>query len=121
MVVQVTGEKGNLFKEMQMYKRFDADNHGALSEEDFLDGWARLANEQEGRQVLPSSAAPPGSLPHPPLARSLTSPARQVLDKMRAFAAGASSATPGPKLTMQSEKERSPPERSSSGYVSRYT
>ena len=31
----ITGEKGNLFKEMQMYKRFDVDNHGALSEEVF--------------------------------------------------------------------------------------
>ena len=33
LVVIVAGEKGNLFKEMQMYKRFDVDNHGALSEE----------------------------------------------------------------------------------------
>ena len=89
----ITGEKGNLFKEMQMYKRyilffhfsvssfdfvrlliifffsniatssflyayqwspfrFDASNRGALSLEDFLDGWAKISMESGGSTIL---------------------------------------------------------------------
>ena len=43
MVVQVTGEKGNLFKEMQMFKKFDRQQDGVLREDDFVEGWLQLA------------------------------------------------------------------------------
>ena len=39
----ITEEKGNLFKEMQMFKRFDRGQEGILREDDFVEGWCQLA------------------------------------------------------------------------------
>ena len=45
----VTEEKSNLFKEMQMFKKFDADNNASINEEEFVDGWRHLsADEKHG-------------------------------------------------------------------------
>eukprot|EP01035_Chromulina_nebulosa_P017325 gene17325-22867_t len=39
----VTGERGNLFKEMQMFNKFDTQKVGAMNETDFVNGWMNLA------------------------------------------------------------------------------
>jgi hypothetical protein len=39
----ITEEKGNLYKEMQMFKKFDRSQDGVLTEDDFVEGWAQLA------------------------------------------------------------------------------
>lgn len=44
----ITEEKGNLFKEMQMFKKFDRSGEGVLREDDFIDGWSKLAEEGAG-------------------------------------------------------------------------
>lgn len=44
----ITEEKGNLFKEMQMFKRFDRSGEGILREEDFIRGWTELAHGSAG-------------------------------------------------------------------------
>ena len=47
----VTGEKGNLFKEMKLFQKFDRNNNGYLGEDDFVHGWLLVANEP-GREDL---------------------------------------------------------------------
>jgi hypothetical protein len=47
----VTGEKGNLFKEMKLFQKFDRNNNGYLGEDDFVYGWFLVANEP-GREDL---------------------------------------------------------------------
>eukprot|EP00602_Paraphysomonas_sp_CaronLab_P002046 CAMPEP_0185025022 /NCGR_PEP_ID=MMETSP1103-20130426/8142_1 /TAXON_ID=36769 /ORGANISM="Paraphysomonas bandaiensis, Strain Caron Lab Isolate" /LENGTH=1076 /DNA_ID=CAMNT_0027558133 /DNA_START=70 /DNA_END=3300 /DNA_ORIENTATION=- len=44
----VSADKGNLFKEMQMFQKFDKQNDGFLSEEDFVKGWQELARQPGG-------------------------------------------------------------------------
>jgi len=44
----ITEEKGNLFKEMQMFKKFDSGNNGYLSRADFITGWVQMASEVDG-------------------------------------------------------------------------
>lgn len=44
----ITEEKGNLFKEMQMFKKFDRSGEGVLREDDFIDGWSKLAEDGAG-------------------------------------------------------------------------
>lgn len=34
-----TGERGNLFKEMQMFNQFDTNAEGAMNESDFVKGY----------------------------------------------------------------------------------
>mmetsp|Transcript_14187 Transcript_14187/g.26565 ORF Transcript_14187/g.26565 Transcript_14187/m.26565 type:complete len:1074 (+) Transcript_14187:43-3264(+) len=41
----VSGEKGNLFREMQIFHRFDVQNDGFLSEEDWIQGWRDLGKQ----------------------------------------------------------------------------
>jgi hypothetical protein len=41
----VSGEKGNLFREMQIFHRFDVQNDGFLSEEDWIQGWRDLGRQ----------------------------------------------------------------------------
>jgi hypothetical protein len=43
----ITGVKGNLFKEMQMFKKFDVANKGALTCDDFVEGWATIAADKD--------------------------------------------------------------------------
>ena len=47
----VTGEKGNLFKEMQLFSKFDVNNNGYLCEEDFVKGWYVIAKEMDSGAV----------------------------------------------------------------------
>ena len=47
---QITGERGNLFREMQMFKLFDVDGFGILTEDDFVRGWAVLAQQHAQQQ-----------------------------------------------------------------------
>lgn len=48
----VTGEKGNLYKEMQMFNRFDTSNQGSMGEADFVRGWIELAIEMQTDEML---------------------------------------------------------------------
>jgi len=48
----VTGEKGNLYKEMQMFNRFDSSNQGSMGETDFVKGWLDLAVEMQTDEML---------------------------------------------------------------------
>ena len=48
----ITNEKGNLFREMQMFKKFDTTGIGALSSEDFVLGFINLAHEQKNDDLL---------------------------------------------------------------------
>lgn len=41
----VSEEKGNLFREMQMFQRFDVQNDGFLSREDWVEGWKDLGKQ----------------------------------------------------------------------------
>lgn len=41
----VSEEKGNLFREMQIFHRFDVQNDGFLSEEDWIQGWRDLGKQ----------------------------------------------------------------------------
>lgn len=42
----VTGEKGNLFKEMQTYNKFNVSGNGAMTERDFVDGWIKYSRSR---------------------------------------------------------------------------
>ena len=48
----VTGEKGNLMVEMQMFNKFDTQKNGYLTESDFVYGWISLANESGSNKIL---------------------------------------------------------------------
>jgi hypothetical protein len=67
----ITGDRGNLYREMQMFKRyvkkplitsdfhivnhgcrFDARNNGTLTEEDWVDGWLGMVKEAEFAKTL---------------------------------------------------------------------
>eukprot|EP00602_Paraphysomonas_sp_CaronLab_P002567 CAMPEP_0185019052 /NCGR_PEP_ID=MMETSP1103-20130426/1667_1 /TAXON_ID=36769 /ORGANISM="Paraphysomonas bandaiensis, Strain Caron Lab Isolate" /LENGTH=968 /DNA_ID=CAMNT_0027549131 /DNA_START=36 /DNA_END=2942 /DNA_ORIENTATION=- len=48
----ITGEKGNLFKEMQMFQKFDKDNNGCLYHNDFVHGWRDVANSPGGGTIV---------------------------------------------------------------------
>eukprot|EP00602_Paraphysomonas_sp_CaronLab_P006782 CAMPEP_0185017452 /NCGR_PEP_ID=MMETSP1103-20130426/406_1 /TAXON_ID=36769 /ORGANISM="Paraphysomonas bandaiensis, Strain Caron Lab Isolate" /LENGTH=972 /DNA_ID=CAMNT_0027546873 /DNA_START=174 /DNA_END=3092 /DNA_ORIENTATION=+ len=48
----ITGEKGNLFKEMQMFQKFDKDNNGCLYHNDFVKGWREVANSPGGGTIV---------------------------------------------------------------------
>jgi len=46
----VTGEKGNLFKEMQTYQKFNVSGNGAMNVNDFVQGWlsfSRLKDDDD--------------------------------------------------------------------------
>ena len=38
--------KSNLFKEMQIFKRFDIDNNASINEEEFVEGWKTLSRDE---------------------------------------------------------------------------
>eukprot|EP00604_Paraphysomonas_vestita_P002618 CAMPEP_0174818500 /NCGR_PEP_ID=MMETSP1107-20130205/1172_1 /TAXON_ID=36770 /ORGANISM="Paraphysomonas vestita, Strain GFlagA" /LENGTH=1084 /DNA_ID=CAMNT_0016030393 /DNA_START=1357 /DNA_END=4611 /DNA_ORIENTATION=- len=48
----VSQDKGNLFKEMQMFQRFDSQNEGYLTESDFIRGWQEFASQPGGAIIL---------------------------------------------------------------------
>mmetsp|Transcript_4950 Transcript_4950/g.5085 ORF Transcript_4950/g.5085 Transcript_4950/m.5085 type:complete len:1012 (-) Transcript_4950:261-3296(-) len=48
----LTGDKGNLYQQMQIFHKFDANNNGALSSEDFIAGWRKIASEPGGERLL---------------------------------------------------------------------
>jgi hypothetical protein len=48
----VTEEKSNLFKEMQMFKRFDVDNNASVNEEEFVQGWFDLSRAERHGDYL---------------------------------------------------------------------
>lgn len=48
----VTGEKGNLFKEMQMFQKFDAPNNGCLFDRDFVKGMKELCKQPGGSLIV---------------------------------------------------------------------
>lgn len=48
----ITEEKGNLFKEMQNFKKFDTNNNGVLYCEEFVDGFIRMSHEAGGQRLL---------------------------------------------------------------------
>ena len=48
----VTGEKGNLHKEMQMFHRFDKDNSAAVNEDEFVAGWINYTTEIQDDTLL---------------------------------------------------------------------
>lgn len=48
----VTGEKGNLMVEMQMFNKFDTQKNGYLTESDFVYGWISHANECSSNKLL---------------------------------------------------------------------
>ena len=41
----VSEEKGNLFREMQIFHRFDVQNDGFLSDQDWVEGWRELGKQ----------------------------------------------------------------------------
>jgi len=43
----VSGEKGNLFQEMQIFNKFDRKKEGYMVEEDFVNGFLNLANDNK--------------------------------------------------------------------------
>lgn len=47
-----TGVKGNLFKEMQIFNKFDSDGKGMLHEADFIQGWLNLSDTPNGDVYL---------------------------------------------------------------------
>lgn len=48
----VTGEKGNLLQEMQVFNKFDTQKNGYLTEADFVYGWISHANEMNSTRLL---------------------------------------------------------------------
>jgi len=48
----VTGERGNLMQEMQMFNRFDTQKNGFLTESDFVYGWIQHANDTGSQKLL---------------------------------------------------------------------
>ena len=42
----VTEERSNLFKEMQMFKRFDVNNNASINEAEFIEGWYKLSKDE---------------------------------------------------------------------------
>eukprot|EP01041_Mallomonas_annulata_P009074 gene9074-18797_t len=48
----LTGDKGNLFQEMQLFHKFDANNNGALACDEFVAGWRQIASQPGGERLL---------------------------------------------------------------------
>ena len=48
----VTGEKGNLMVEMQMFNKFDTQKNGYLTESDFVYGWIQHAHDSGSNKLL---------------------------------------------------------------------
>lgn len=48
----LTGDKGNMFMEMQIFHKFDVNNNGALSREDFIAGWRTFAAQPGGERLV---------------------------------------------------------------------
>ena len=48
----VTGEKGNLYKEMQLFTKFDVDKSGILERAEFVAGWTLYADETQDETIL---------------------------------------------------------------------
>jgi hypothetical protein len=48
----LTEEKGNLYREMQMFKYFDVQGAGVLTEDDFVEGWAKLVDTSTKLQYV---------------------------------------------------------------------
>lgn len=48
----VTGEKGNLLQEMQVFNKFDTQKNGYLTEADFVYGWISHANDIGSNKLL---------------------------------------------------------------------
>lgn len=61
----LSGDKRNLFKEMQMFNKFDTDNRGVLSSDNFISGWRTLSTKgftlTERRVVAMTNKARPKS------------------------------------------------------------
>jgi Ca2+-binding EF-hand superfamily protein len=49
---QLTGAKGNLFKEMQQFNSMDRGNKGYVTEQEFIDGWLKAAGGEGGSEML---------------------------------------------------------------------